>query len=88
MDTKQNVCVFSRKRIELSEITEVLGFSDGEITLLSSLGMIAIEGQNLKIENFSAETGQLFINGDFDGLYYFKGRDEKEKHGFLSGLFK
>ena len=88
MDGKQNVCILSRKRIELCGIIEVSGFSDTGITLESSLGMIAIEGKNLKIESFSSESGDLYINGDFDGMYYFGKQNAGEKHGFFSKLMK
>ena len=88
MDEKQNVCLFSRSRMELSGIREVESFTETAITLDSVLGMIAIEGKNLKIESFSAEKGELYINGEFDGMYYYGKQNKDEKNGFLSKLFK
>ncbi len=52
----QDVCLFSRKRMELSGIDEVESFTEEQITLSSSMGMIAVEGSGMKIESFSVET--------------------------------
>ena len=88
MDGKQDICLFSRKRMELSGINEVGSLTDEQITFSSSLGMIAVEGKNLKIESFSTERGDLIINGDFDGVYYYGKKDAEEKRGLLSKLLR
>lgn len=88
MDAKQDVCLYSRKMMELCGIDEVLSFTDSEITLSSVLGMIAIEGNNLKIENFSTENGSLKIVGEIDSFYYFGKKDGSEKHGLFAKLFR
>ena len=88
MDQKQDIRLFSRKRMELSGISEVGSLTDEQITLSSSLGNIAIEGRDLKIESFSTEKGDLIINGDFDGVYYFGQKDDGEKRGLFRKLLK
>ncbi len=88
MDAKQDVCLFSRKSMELSGIEEVASFTESEITLSSVLGMIAIDGSNLKIESFSTENGELKIVGDIDGFYYFGKKDHTEKRGLFAKLFR
>jgi len=87
MEGTQDICLFSRKRMELSGISEVESFTDEQITVDSALGMISIEGQNLKIESFSTERGELKINGDFDSIYYYSKKNTDEKRGMLSRLF-
>ncbi len=84
----QDVCLFSRKRMELTGIDEVESFTEEQITLSSSLGMIAVDGKNLKIESFSTERGELRIVGEFDSFYYYGKKDSKEKNGLLSRIFK
>lgn len=86
MDEKQDICLFSRKRMELCGINEVGSLTEEQITLSSALGMIAIDGKNLKIESFSTERGELIINGDIDGVYYFGKKDSEEKRGFFRKL--
>ncbi len=85
MDGAQDICVFSRKRMELSGIEEVESFTEEAITVSSTLGMISIEGRALKIESFSVEKGELKINGEFDSVYYL-GKKSEEKRGFFSRL--
>ncbi len=85
---EQDVCLFSRKRMELTGIDEVESFTEEQITLSSALGMIAVEGKNLKIESFSTGNGELKIIGDFDSFYYYSKNNDGEKQGFFSRFFK
>lgn len=88
MDGVQDVCLFSRKRIELTGIEEVESFTDEQIILSSVLGMIAIEGHGLKIESFSMENGELKANGEVDSFYYYNKKASGEKTGVFAKLFK
>ncbi len=88
MEGRQDVCLFSRKRMELCGIEEVEGFTEEQIVLSSLLGMIAIEGKKLKIESFSMEAGELKINGEIDSVYYYEKSGNGEKRGMLARLFK
>lgn len=87
-DGTQDVCLFSRKRIELTGIEEVESFTDEQLTLSSIMGMIAVEGNGLKIESFSTERGELKINGEIDSFYYYSKKKSDEKQGVFSRLFK
>ncbi len=84
----QDVCLFSRKRMELSGIDEVESFTEEQITLSSSMGMIAVEGSGMKIESFSVETGKIAIIGQFDSFYYYASKESGGKGGILSRLFR
>lgn len=88
MDREQDVCLFSRKRLELTGIDEVESLTEEQITLSSALGMIAIDGQGMKMDSFCSETGELKITGEIDGLYYYGKRDKTEKKGAFAKLFK
>lgn len=88
MDIEQNICLFSRKHMDLTGIKEVVSFDDDQVTVSSDLGMISVEGRNLKIESFSTEKGELKINGEFDSFFYYSKKEQTEKQGFLSKLFK
>ena len=81
MDAVQDVCLFSRKKMELTGIEEVESFTDSLITAASVLGMIAIEGRN-----FSTDDGNLRITGDFDSISYYAKREKQEKSGLFSRL--
>ena len=84
----QDIYLFSRRRMELTGIREVDSFTDEQITVTSELGMLAVEGKNLKIESFNNEQGTLKINGDFDCFYYYSKPDGDGKKGIFSKLFR
>ena len=84
----QDICLFSRRRMELTGIEEVESFTDEQITVASSLGMIAVEGKNLKIESFNTEHGTLRINGEFDSFCYYSSPDSDGKKGIFAKLFR
>ena len=88
MDGSQDVCLFSRRRMELSGIEEVGSFTEEQIILSGILGMIAIEGHGLKIENFSMEKKDLSLSGEIDSFYYYEKKNSGEKKGLLSKLMK
>lgn len=84
-----DICLFSRKKMELTGIEEVESFTDEQVTVSSSLGMIAVEGKELKIESFNTENGNLKLNGaEIDSIYYYGKKNSIEKRGFLSRLIK
>ncbi len=88
MDGTQDVCLFSRKQMELTGIEEVESFTEEQITLASVMGMIAVDGRGLKIESFSTERGELKINGEIDSFYYYSKKKSDEKQGVFAKLFK
>lgn len=81
--TEQNVFLFNRSRLELEGISDVESFTDNSVTALSSLGSIAIDGSELKVELFSNDSGKLIINGKIDSIYYF-GRERSKRKLFSS----
>lgn len=85
---EQDVCLFSRKRMEMSGIEEVAGFTEEMITVSSSLGMITVEGHGMKIESFSVESGKIVINGEIDSMCYYSEDSGGSKKGFWSRLMK
>ena len=73
------VCIYDCARAELSGIAEVKSFHDEEILLISSYGEISVEGECLKIDSFSVDTGKISIAGKITGLLYY------EKHPVVKG---
>ena len=84
----QDVCLFSRARMELTGIEEGESFSETEITLVSSLGRISVLGADLKIGNFSAERGTLSLTGRVDGFSYWEEREIEGRRGIFAKLFR
>ncbi len=83
---RHDVIIRARKRTEMSGINEVSSFDEKEIIVQTSGAGISIDGENLKIEKFDADNGELIINGTINGIFYYT-KDIKKKRGFM-GLFK
>ena len=55
----------------MSGITDVAGFSDTTVELSVADGSIDVDGENLKIESFSASTGKIQISGTVSSIGYY-----------------
>lgn len=66
-----NVSIVNRERFEATGILDVTAFSENEIEAEYQGGCISVDGENLKIEEFSAESGRLVVVGYICGLYYY-----------------
>ena len=86
-DLKHDVLLKSRKRMEMTGISDVSSFDEAEIVVQTGNTGVSIEGENLKIEKFNAENGELILNGTINGLFYYSKRPEKKKRSF-SDWFK
>lgn len=77
-----NVFIQDRSRAELTGIREVENFNDTGIDLLYHDGAIAIEGEALKIDQFSVETGKISVVGRITGIFYY---EKQEKNAAKRG---
>lgn len=66
-----NICLYERAKAEISGILEVESFQDTGILLSSSLGEISVEGEELKIDSFSVDTGDITLSGRIHGVFYY-----------------
>lgn len=72
-----SIVINNRRLSELSGIDDVISFDDNAISVHSALGDMLIEGEELKIENFSGEKGILTVTGKINGVYYLELHDKK-----------
>ncbi len=86
-EVKHDTIIKSRKRLEMSGINDVSNFDNTEIIAQTKGYGISIEGEELKIERFDAENGELVVNGTINGIFYFTNNINKKKKTF-SNLFK
>lgn len=78
---EQSVFLTDRSKLELTGICDVESFTDTSVIAVSVLGNISIEGEEIKIESFSVESGRLVIVGKFDSFCYF-GKQTKKRRLF------
>lgn len=73
------------KKINMSGIKEVKGFEEDTILLDTEEGLLTVKGENLIINDFSATSGELSMEGDIYALAYTP--DSKNK-SILKRLLK
>ncbi len=80
-----SIIIENRKLINLSGVSECLGFDDETILLDTKLGKLTIKGSGLHIQNFNTATGELTAEGRIHAVAYTV-NDKKES--FLGKIFR
>lgn len=75
---EQNLFLYSRKRLELTGITDVLEFTENTLELSLNEGYLGIDGEDLKIDYFSTDSGKVCIHGNICGMFYY-GKSQSSK---------
>lgn len=86
-NVKHDVLIKSRQRMEMTGISDVSSFDDAEIIVQTGGSGVSIEGENLKIEKFNSENGELILNGCINGMFYYSKRPNKKKKS-ITDFFK
>jgi len=74
-----------RKRLSMTGALEVVRFEDDLVILRTSMGTLAIQGNQLKLKNLTAESGQLSVEGNIMGLAY---QEDRAGKGLWQRLFR
>ena len=81
-----NIIIENRSKLILSGINEVVSFEEDNVQLKTTKGDLTIRGNNMKMESFQSEIGDLVMRGDIYALVYVN--DTGAKEGFFSRIFK
>ena len=65
-----------RKSLTMTGVTEVLRFEDTAVVLRTSLGLLTVQGQDLKLKTLSLEGGQVAVDGQMFALVYEEPRED------------
>ncbi len=84
-----DVVMRGRKLLEITGVKQVESFDNEEFLLETSMGFLAIKGQNLQMKNLDVDKGIVSIKGSriFELVYIDEHHGEKAK-GFFSKLFR
>ena len=82
-----NIIMENRETLNVSGVNEVDSFDEQTVSLFTELGELTVEGEQLQIQKFSVETGELTVSGHIGSLVYSEQSDSKAK-GFFGKLFK
>lgn len=64
-----------RKNLTMTGVTEVVSFDETAVLLKTSLGLLTVQGQELKLKTLSLEGGQVAVDGQISALIYEEPRE-------------
>lgn len=64
-----------RKNLTMTGVTEVLSFDETAVVLKTSLGLLTIQGQELKLKTLSLDGGQVEVDGTISAFIYEEPRE-------------
>ena len=81
--------LFAREELRLSGVNDVHSFNDEGILLETTLGILTVGGEDLRITKLNLEEGEVHLRGNINMLLYNDDTLRKEKNESLfSKLFK
>lgn len=69
------VTLNERKSLTMTGVTEVVSFEESMVVLRTSLGLLTVQGQELKLKTLSLEGGQVAVDGEISALVYEEPRE-------------
>lgn len=64
-----------RKNLTMTGVTEVVRFEESAVVLKTSLGLMTVQGQDLKLKTLSLDGGQVAVEGHIGALIYEEPRE-------------
>lgn len=83
-----DVIMRGRRLLEITGVKQVESFDNEEFLLETSMGFLAIKGQNLQMKNLDVEKGIVSIKGKIYDLVYLDEQHGEKAKGFFSKLFR
>lgn len=84
----QNLVLENREKISISGVNDVLSFDDQIVILETSLGLLTIKGENLRINKLSLDSEEVIIEGEINTLSYSEKEIERKTSSILGKIFK
>ena len=83
-----NLVMENRRRIVISGVKEVEGFTETEVSLYTDMGQLNIKGKNLHVNQFSTDTGELVMISDMVNSLIYSDKPRRMPDNFITRLFK
>ena len=64
-----------RKSLTMTGVNEVVSFEETMVILKTALGLLTVQGQELKLKTLSLEGGQVAVDGHISALVYEEPRE-------------
>lgn len=79
-----NIILENRGRLNVSGVEDVDSFDEGAVIIFTNMGVLTVRGEDLHINKFSVESGELFVEGNIYALTY---SDDSMKKSGSGGFF-
>ena len=81
--------MLNRKSMEITGVEDVISFDTKEVLLETTMGILTIKGEDLKVNRLSIEKGELEIEGTVDRMDYSEiSSYKRKKESMLKRMFK
>ena len=64
-----------RRELTMTGVTEVVSFDETAVVLRTCLGLLTVQGRDLKVKTLSLEGGQMEVDGQIYALVYEEPRE-------------
>lgn len=89
VSSNHKILMDNRKKGSITGVMDVISFDLKEILLETSMGMLTIKGQDLKVTRLSVEKGEVDLTGQIDSVAYTEITTyAKKTEGFITRMFK
>ncbi len=79
---KHNVILNNGRELFIEGVNEVLNFDETLISLITPLGELSIEGNELRITKYIMQSGEMCVLGKISALIYSEMKTESKKRLF------
>lgn len=83
------IFIHKRKEVRLEGVLEVISFDAKKIHLVTNMGELCLEGEDLHISHMMLEDEKVYIEGLICAIYYpinTKKEKKEKRQGFLKKL--
>lgn len=76
---KQVITLINREELFIDKVNTIDEFADDFLQISTEEGIIDVEGEELKIEEFINESGKIKVVGKISGIFYKKVKQKKKR---------
>lgn len=85
---EHDVVMKGRRLLDISGIKQVESFDNEEFLLETTMGFLAIRGENLQMKNLDVDKGVVSIKGKIFEITYLDDHTGEKAKGMFSKLFR
>lgn len=88
-EKSHKVLLDGRRKGSITGVVDVVSFDVKEVILETTLGMLNIKGQDLKVTRLSVEKGEIDFSGQITNMTYSDSAvHERKSEGLVARIFK